>query len=101
MVENETGLKIKRVRSNNGGEYRDNIFREFCANNGIKMEKTVPMTPQQNGVVERMNRTLNEHARSMRIHAGLPKMFWDEAVNTAAYLINRGPSIPLDGKIPE
>ena len=101
MVENETGLKIKRVRSDNGGEYRDNRFREFCANNGIKMEKTVPMTPQHNGVAERMNRTLNERARSMRIHAGLPKMFWAEAVNTAAYLINRGPSIPLDGKIPE
>ena len=101
MVENETGLKIKRVRSDNGGEYRDNRFREFCANNGIKMEKTVPMTPQQNGVAERMNRTLNERARSMRMHAGLPKMFWAEAVNTAAYLINRGPSIPLDGKIPE
>ena len=101
MVENETGLKIKWVRSDNGGEYRDNRFREFCANNGIKMEKTVPMTPQQNGVAERMNRTLNERARSMRIHAGLPKMFWAEAVNTAAYLINRGPSISLDGKIPE
>ena len=101
MVENETGLKIKRVRSDNGGEYKDNRFRELCANNGIKMEKTVPMTPQQNGVAERMNRTLNERARSMRIHAGLPKMFWAEAVNTAAYLINRGPSIPLDGKIPE
>ena len=101
MVENETGLKIKQVRSDNGGEYRDNRFREFCANNGIKMEKTVPMTPQQNGVAERMNKTLNEHARSMRIHAGLPKMFWAEAVNTAAYLINHGPSIPLDGKIPE
>ena len=101
MVENETGLKIKRVRSDNGGEYRDNRFRELCANNGIKMEKTVPMTPQQNGVAKRMNRTLNERARSMRIHAGLPKMFWAEAVNTAAYLINRGPSIHLDGKIPE
>ncbi|KAL5835739.1 hypothetical protein ACOSQ4_015236 [Xanthoceras sorbifolium] len=65
------------------------------------MEKTVPMTPQQNGVAERMNRTLNERARSMRLHAGLPKMLWAEAVNTAAYLINRGPSVPLDGGIPE
>ena len=101
MVENETGLKIKRVRSDNGGEYRDNRFRELCANNGIKMEKTVPMTPQQNGVAERMNITLNERARSMGIHAGLPKMFWAEAANTEAYLINRGPSIHLDGKIPE
>lgn len=101
MVENETGLKVKRLRSDNGGEYTDQKFREFCANNGIKMEKTVPQTPQQNGVAERMNRTLNERARSMRIHAGLPKIFWAEAVNTAAYLINRGPSVPLDGGIPE
>ncbi|KAL5806884.1 hypothetical protein ACOSQ4_029617 [Xanthoceras sorbifolium] len=101
MVENETGLKIKRLRSDNGGEYRDSRFREFCANSGIKIEKTVPMTPQQNGVAERMNRTLNERARSMRLHAGLPKMLWAEAVNTAAYLINRGPSVPLDGGIPE
>ncbi|KAL5742312.1 hypothetical protein ACOSP7_029044 [Xanthoceras sorbifolium] len=101
MVENETGLKIKRLRSDNGGEYIDSRFREFCANSGIKMEKTVPMTPQQNGVAERMNRTLNERARSMRLHAGLPKMLWAEAVNTAAYLINRGPSVPLDGGIPE
>ncbi|KAE8725120.1 Polyadenylate-binding protein 7 [Hibiscus syriacus] len=101
MVENETGLKVKRLRSDNGGEYRDNRFRDFCANNGIKMETTVPITPQQNGVAERMNRTLNERARSMRIHAGLPKFLWAEAINTAAYLINRGPSVPLDGGIPE
>ena len=65
------------------------------------MEKTIPSMPQQNGIAERMNRTLNERARSMRLHAGLPKMFWAEAVSTAAYLINRGPSVPLDCKIPE
>ncbi|KAE8706762.1 Retrovirus-related Pol polyprotein from transposon TNT 1-94 [Hibiscus syriacus] len=101
MVENETGLKVKRLRSDNGKEYRNRRFRDFCANNGIKMETTVPMTPQQNGVAERMNRTLNERARSMRIHAGLPKFLWAEAINTAAYLINRGPSVPLDDRILE
>ena len=52
------------------------------------MEKTIPGTPQQNGVAERMNRTLNEHARSMRLHVGLPKTFWADAVSTATYLIN-------------
>ncbi|KAE8705427.1 Endomembrane protein 70 protein family isoform 1 [Hibiscus syriacus] len=88
MVENEIGLKVKRLRSDNGGEYKNKRFRNFCANNGIKMETTVPMTPQQNGVAERMNRTLNERARSMRIHVGLPKFLWAEAINTAAYLIN-------------
>ncbi|KAE8728571.1 hypothetical protein F3Y22_tig00004205pilonHSYRG00041 [Hibiscus syriacus] len=74
MVENETGLKVKRLSF---------------------------ITPQQNGVAELVNRTLNERARSMRIHAGLPKFLWAEAINTAAYLINRGPSVPLDGGIPE
>ena len=65
------------------------------------MEKTIPRTPQQNGVAERMNKTLNEHARSMRLHAGLPKTFWVDAVNTAAYLINQGPSVPMEFRLPE
>ncbi|RVW22059.1 Retrovirus-related Pol polyprotein from transposon TNT 1-94 [Vitis vinifera] len=68
---------------------------------GIRMEKTIPGTPQQNGVAERMNRTLNERARSMRLHAGLPKTFWADAVSTAAYLINRGPSVPMEFRLPE
>jgi hypothetical protein len=65
------------------------------------MEKTILGMPQQNGVVERMNRTLNERARSMRLHAGLPKTFWADAVSTAAYLINKGPSVPLGHRLPE
>ncbi len=101
MVETETGQKLKCLRSDNGGEYIDGGFKKFCVANGIRMEKTIPGTPQQNGVAEHMNRTLNERARSMRLHVGLPKMFWDDAVSTAAYLINRGPSIPLDCRIPK
>jgi hypothetical protein len=101
MVETETDLKLKCLRSDNGGEYIDGGFKEFCAANGIRMEKTIPRTPQQNGVAERMNRTLNKRARSMRLHAGLPETFWADAVNTAAYLINRGPSVPLEFRIPE
>ena len=89
MVETETSLKIKYLRSDNGGEYIDGRFSEYCAAQGIKMEKTIPGTPKQNGVAERMNRTLNERARSIRLYAGLPKTFWADAVITAAYLINR------------
>ena len=48
-----------------------------------------------------MNITLNERARSMRFNAGLPKKFWADFVNTVAYLINRGPSVPIGFKIPE
>ena len=65
------------------------------------MEKTILGTPQQNGVAERMNRTLNERARSMRLHARLPKTFWADAVSTATYLINRGPSVPMEFRLPE
>ena len=65
------------------------------------MEKTIPGIPQQNGMVERMNKTLNEHARSMRLHVGLPKTFQADVVNTAAYLINREPSVPIEFKISE
>nr|POE94056.1 retrovirus-related pol polyprotein from transposon tnt 1-94 [Quercus suber] len=101
MVETETSLKLKCLRSDNGGEYIDGGFNEYCAAQEIKMEKTIPGTPQQNGVAERMNRTLNERSRSMRLHAGLLKTFWANAVSTAAYLINRGPSVPMEFKLPE
>ena len=83
MIETETSLKVKCFRSDNGGEYIDGGFSEYCAAQGIRMEKTIPRIPQQNGVAERTNRTLNEHARSMRLHAGLPKNFWADAVSTA------------------
>ena len=96
MVEIETCLKVKCLRSDNGREYIGGGFSEYCVAQGIRMEKTIPRTPQQNGVAERMNRTLNKHVRSMRLHAGLPKTFWVDAVSTAAYLINRGPSVPME-----
>ncbi|CAA0826989.1 Unknown protein, partial [Striga hermonthica] len=52
MVENETGLKIKKLRSNNGGEYVTTRFKKFCYEHEIRMERTVPGTPQHNGVAE-------------------------------------------------
>ncbi|GJZ62198.1 putative RNA-directed DNA polymerase [Tanacetum coccineum] len=62
-VENETNLRVKCLKSDNGGEYSSRESIEYCAENGIRMLKTVPETPQQNGVAERMNRTLNERAK--------------------------------------
>ena len=75
MVETKIGLKVKCLRSDNEGEYIDGGFSEYCAAQGIRMKKTILGTPQQNGVVECMNKTLNERARSMRLYAGLPKTF--------------------------
>lgn len=52
----------------------------------------MPRTPQQNGVAERMNRTLTERARALLNTSGLPKTFWGDAILTANYLNNRIPS---------
>ena len=52
------------------------------------MEKIIPGTPQQNGVAEHINRTLNKRVRSIRLHVGLPKTSWANVVSTATYLIN-------------
>jgi hypothetical protein len=101
LVENETGKRLKCLRSDNGGEYCSKEFDDYCSYNGICREKIVPRTPQENGVSERMNRTIMERARSMRLHTSLPLQFWIDAVDTAVYLINRGPSSSLDGRIPE
>ena len=83
MVETEIDLRLKCLRSNNGDEYIDGGFKEYSVANRIRMENTILRTPQQNGVAEHINRTINERAKSMRLHFGLPKVFWVDAVNTA------------------
>ncbi|KAE8680998.1 hypothetical protein F3Y22_tig00111356pilonHSYRG00195 [Hibiscus syriacus] len=98
-VENQTGRKIKCLQSDNGTEYTDSQFLHFCKEHGIKRHFTVRKTPQQNGVAKRMNRSLNERARSLRLNVGLPKYFWAEAINMACYLINRSPRASLVGKV--
>ncbi|GJU49800.1 putative RNA-directed DNA polymerase [Tanacetum coccineum] len=92
---------LKSVTSIGGSRYYVTFINDNIMKNGIRMLKTVPKIPQQNGVAKRMNRTLNEREKSMRLHAGLPKMFWEDSVTTEAYLINRRPSVPLGFQIPK
>ena len=99
MVKTETCLKVKCLRSDNGREYINGGFSEDCPTQGIRMEKTILGTPQQNGVAECMIKTLNECARSMRLHARLLKTFWVDAVSTASYLINHGPSVSMEFRL--
>lgn len=87
--------KIVYLYCDNGGEYLSNEFREYCVQKGITFHLTVPHTPQQNGVAERMNRTITEKARTMIFTSGLEKLFWGEAVLTATYLINILPTAAL------
>jgi transposase InsO family protein len=88
------------LRIDNGGEFCRNEFEEFCKKCGIARQKTTPYTPQQNGVAERMNRTLMEKERSMLNSVRLGQELWAEAVGTTCYLVNRSPSSTLDDKTP-
>ena len=101
LVEVQTGRKVKTLRTDNGLEFVKTEFEVFCQTEGIQRHKTVSYTPQQTGLAERMNKTLLERVRCMLLSAKLPKSFWGEAVNTAAYLINRSPSTTLGFKVPE
>ena len=73
----------------------------YCKTQGIKLEYMVPKTPELNGLEERMNRTIMESVRSMLLHAKLPKSYWAGVMLTVVYLINRSPSVPLKGDVPQ
>jgi len=89
LVQNEKDLKIKTIRSDHGREFQNESFENFCDENGILHNFSAPRTPQQNGVVERKNRSLEELARTMLNKHNVPKYFWVDAVSTACYVLNR------------
>lgn len=101
MVENQCSNRIENVRTDNGLEYLADVFTEFCKDKGIIRHKTVRKTPQQNGLAERMNKTLLEHVRCLLSNAKLPLKFWREAVHTVCYLINRAPYAAIQFKTPQ
>lgn len=100
QVENQTGKKIKFLRTDNGLEFCNTDFDNMCKESGITRHKTVPYTSQQNGVAEMMNRTILDKVRCMMLSSGVPKSFWGEAGMTACYLINLTPSAALNGDTP-
>jgi transposase InsO family protein len=89
QAQNEFGLRIKKIRSDNGTEFKNSQIEGFLEDEGIKHEFSSPYTPQQNGVVERKNRTLLDMSRTMLDEYKTPDRFWVEANNTACYSINR------------
>lgn len=100
IVSNQPGNVIKILRADNGGEYVNRDLENYLKQSGIRFQTTNPHTPQQNGMAERLNRTIVEKSRCMLFDAELPKEFWAEAVNTAVYLINRSPTRGLNGRTP-
>lgn len=89
IVERETGTRIKTLRTDRGGEFCSREFQAFCETYGITRHLTAPYSPQQNGVVERRNRTLLGMTRSILKHMSVPNYLWGEAVRHSTYLINR------------
>ncbi|KAJ0765403.1 putative RNA-directed DNA polymerase [Helianthus annuus] len=98
MLENLYTLKVKRIRSDNGTEFKNQVMDEFCTSKGILHEYSSRYTPQQNGVAERKNRTIIETARTMLVESELPIQFWGEAVSAACYTLNRVLTVKRHGK---
>ncbi|KAJ9561493.1 hypothetical protein OSB04_006653 [Centaurea solstitialis] len=92
------GRRVKKLRSDNETEFRNAKLQSFLEDVGISHNFSAVRTPQQNGVVERKNRTLVEAARSMMAHSGVPQSFWAEAVSTACYTQNRTLIVKRTGK---
>jgi transposase InsO family protein len=74
-VENEIEKTIKYLQTDNGGEFCSNEFEFLCVRNGIRRVKTVPYISQENGIIERMNRTIVERIRSMLSHSVFQNYF--------------------------
>jgi transposase InsO family protein len=87
-AQNEFGLRIKKIRSDNETEFKNSQIEGFLEEEGIKHEFSSPYTPQQNGVVEKKNITLLDMARTMLDEYKTSDQFWVEAINTACYSIN-------------
>ncbi|GJU16147.1 retrotransposon protein, putative, ty1-copia subclass [Tanacetum coccineum] len=107
-VENQLGKTIKAIRSDRGGEYISQEFKDYLKTCGIVQQLTPPYTPQHNGVSERRNRTLLNMVRSMMSLTIFPLSFWDYALESVARILNMVPTKKVDknpyelwhGKVP-
>lgn len=91
-TELKTGHTLKAIRSDRGGEFVNKQLGEELRKRGATHELTAGYSPESNGMAERTNRTLMEHARSMLHWAKCPKSFWAEALEAACYLRNLAPT---------
>ena len=75
LVENQTGCKLKCIRSDRGGEFTNDDFLDLCNECGIKKQFTIAGTPQQNGVAERKNRSVQQISRGMMQESNNPETY--------------------------
>jgi len=99
-AENITGQRIGSLRDDKGGEYMSKDFEAFCIDHGIQRQHTVRNRPQQNGVAERANRTIEEGVISMLYESGMPPSFWGEALASFIHVSNKVSTTTLQGVTP-
>jgi hypothetical protein len=99
MVENQLNRRIKRFRTDGGGEY-EAALAGYLKEIGVLHETTAPYSPDQNGVSERANRTIMERTKAILADTKLDKVLWMEIAATVVYLKNRSPTTSLEGKTP-
>jgi len=100
VIQNGKDCNISSIKSNHGGEFQNEKFDRFYSKLGINHNFLAPRTPQQNGVVERKNWSLEELARTMLNETELPKYFWADVVSTTCYVLNRVLTRPMLKKTP-
>ena len=92
----QTGHRVKTLRSDNDGEYTSRAFKQYLSKKGIRHQTTTPYTPMQNGVAERINRTIQERVTTMLQHSGnLGRSIVDDS------LINLSPSKAIRLEVPQ
>lgn len=99
-IKTQFGRKIKTLRTDHSSEFTDKDMQEIMRKNGIKHETSTAYTPEQDGAIERENRTIVEAARSMLHAKRMDLKLWAEAVYTATYVINRTGTSSIKGKNP-
>ena len=100
FIRTQFGVTIRRIRSDNGGEYASKKFQDEMTKEGMKWEPTVAYNPHENGVAERINQILVNKVICILADSDLPQSLWPELIDTAAYLKNRSPTKHLKGKTP-
>ena len=100
MVETQFHSKVENMMSDEGGEYNSEAFINLLKDKGIKILRSAPYTPQENGRAERFMRTMTDKSEAMRLFACLPESWWEFAIEQAVHIYNRTPMCRLKWQTP-
>lgn len=95
LWQRQTTQELLVLRTDNGTEFCNSALKSYLTSNGIKHQLSVRYTPEQNGRVERVNRTLGDRTRALMLESGVPKKLWAEAMSTANFLRNVVPALKM------